>query len=559
MDSSRVRTSSAVLPGVCALIAVAIMAPLLSRGYVLSYDMVFVPRQDFLPEVFGLGSAPARSVPADGLTALTTTLVPGDILQKLVLAAALFLGPFGAGRLLPSTAVGAQVVAAVFYGWTPYVAERLVMGHWPYLLAYACLPWIVAAGLALRRDEPRALARVLLWSVPAAITPTGGLLALGAAVAATGWRRCPGVIATAVLLNAPWWVPSLLRPAPVLSDPAAADLFSARAENWGGVLGAVAGLGGFWNADVAPASRAVPLMPVVTAAVVVAALVGCVRLARRWGPHPVRALLVLAGIGMLVSVAASVPVLDDALRWAVAEVPGAGLLRDAQKWVAWWALPMALGVGTLAERAGTRALVSLALLPVALLPDLAWGAWGKLAPVDFPPDWAHVRQVLAEDPRPGDVLALPLGALRQYAWNDGRTQLDPAPRYLPRTTVIDDTVHVGGIAVAGEDQRLPGIRKTLDSGGNLAALGIGWVLVEHGTPGSVAPSTLAPLDAVHRGEWLTLYRVPGEITLSTGHPPPAAPVVAAHVLYALLIGGTLLWQVILAGRLVRSRRPEEST
>jgi hypothetical protein len=43
----------------------------------------------------------------------------------------------------------------------------------------------------------------------------------------------------------------------------------------------------------------------------------------------------------------------------------------------------------------------------------------------------------------------------------------------------------------------------------LAAAGVGWVLVEHGTPGSVPD--LSGLRLVRAGPDLTLYRVPGPI------------------------------------------------
>src|SRR5207244_1914371 len=98
-------------------------------------------------------------------------------------------------------------------------------------------------------------------------------------------------------------------------------------------------------------------------------------------------------------------------------------------------------------------LAAAAVFPVAIMPDLAWAGWGRLATVDYPADWLRVRVILAADQRPGDVLALPLGAFRRFDWNGRRTQLDPAPRLLPRATVIDDTLLVGGRPVAGDDPR----------------------------------------------------------------------------------------------------------
>ncbi|WP_054054282.1 hypothetical protein [Alloactinosynnema sp. L-07] len=550
----------AALPAVSALVALAVTASLLGRGFVLSYDMVFAPTQPLVPDSLGLGSAPARSVPADAVIALLTHVLPGDIVQKLVLLLAFFLGPLGAGRLVPTGSTAVRLVAAVGYGWTPYLAERLFMGHWPYLLAYACLPWIAAAGLALRDGEPKAWARLVLWSAPAVLTPTGGLLAAGTALAAAGWRRSVPTLGIALALNAPWLVPSILLPGGALSAPGAVDQFGAHGENWGGALTAVLGLGGYWNSEVVPDSRALPLVPVITLAVTAAALVGCRDLVRRWGP----ALPALGGLGVVLALLTTVPWGADLLRWAVTTVPGAGLLRDSQKWVAWWALPLALGFALAVERAVRHldrgrlaALGAAALLPVLTMPDLALGGFGRLAPVDYPADWTAVRATLLADDRPGDVLTLPLSTFRRFAWNDERTQLDPAPRILPRTTVIDDTVYVNGRPIPGEDPRVPGVRDTLAARGGLGALGFGWVLVEHGTPGAVDPAVLAPLTETFRGPWLTLYRVPGAIAAPPALGPPRAPVLVADSIALLIVTLGLLWLALPAGRLSEISRREE--
>ena len=535
------------LPALSAALALAVLAPAMAPGFTLVGDMVFTPDQPLLADSVGLGTAPPRSVPADAVVAVLTWVLPGDLVQKLLLFAALALGAWGAGRLVPAESLGPRLVAATAYGWTPFVAERLFMGHWPYLLAYACLPWVAAAGLAHRRGEPKSLARLVLWSVPAALTPTGGLLAAGTALATAGWRVLPAL----ALLNAPWWVPSVLRPGAVLSAPEAVDLFAARAENWGGTVVSVLGTGGFWNAAVTPVSRELPVVPVLTLLLVGIAAAGWPVLVGRL-PESAR-LLWLGAAGLVLALAAHLPFGAAALRWLVSEVPGAALLRDAQKWVAWWALPLALGFALAVEAARRRAVVVVAVLvPLVMTPDLAWGGMGRLDTVQYPADWVAVRDVLARDEHPGDVVSLPLGAFRRFGWNDDRTQLDPAPRFLPRTVVVDDTVHVDGQPVPGEDTRLPAIREALRDNADLGPLGIGWVLVEHGTPGRTGP--LDHLVPVYRGEWLDLYRVPGPITSPCAAGPPRAPVFAADAAATLLAAGCLLWQVIPAGRFTRNRR-----
>ncbi|OLF17781.1 hypothetical protein [Actinophytocola xanthii] len=591
------RARRLALVGVASGMALLVLAPVLGRGFVLVYDMVFAPRQWLLPDSVGLGSALPRSVPADAVVALVTSVLPGDLVQKLVLLAALAAGPVGAGLLVPTRSVGVRVVAAVAYGWSGYVAERLFIGHWPYLLAYACLPWVARAALALRGDgkqvpvepapdndeqaageqaadeqaageqaagEPqrvavgvracgRRVALLVLASAPAVLTPSGGLLAAAVGVVCGGRRGLLVTVPVAVVLNAPWWVPAVTHPGGGLSAVEGADAFAARGEGWGGVLVSLLGLGGIWNAEATPASRANPLVPVLVLAIVAVAALGWREWSRRCPGARGLVLLGVAGIALGALGASGL------LGWVVANVPGGGLLRDSQKWVAWWALPLAvgfaLGAGAAAgtvRRHGGLVLAGAAVLPVAMMPDLAWGGWGRLESVQYPRDWYDVRSVLLEDRRAGDVLALPLSAFRRFGWNEGRTQLDPAPRVLPRTTVIDDTLFVSGRPVAGEDERAARVRAVVERNGDLAALGIGWVLVEHGTPGPPTERVTARLERVYQGRWLDLYRVPGPVATHAYPTAPRAAVLTADLVALATVALGLLWVVLPAGSLSAS-------
>jgi hypothetical protein len=564
MESAKTRPGP-VLAIASAGLALLMLAPTLRPGFVLVYDMVFTPRQPLLPESLGLGSALPRAVPVDAVVAALTTVVPGDLLQKAVLCGAVFAAAFGAGRLVPTTSVAVRLVAATAYAWNAYVAERLFLGHWSVLVAYACLPWVVAAGLRVRRGEPHGWSGLVLACAPAVLVPTGGLLVAGAAIAAAGVRRAPGTLALALVLNAPWWLPALLHGGGT-SDPAAVDAFAARSEGPGGVVVTVLGLGGVWNGEVVPASRSGPLVPLIAMLLVVGAGFGARGLCAAWGRAPMLALGGLAAAGVVIAVAAGLPGPDAALRWLVAYVPGAGLLRDGQKWAAWWALFAAVG-GALAVQAavtalrarlrepaaGVAVLAGAVLLPVLLLPDLAWGGLGRLTPVQYPRDWYTVREALAADHRPGDVLVLPFQPFRRFGWNDGRTQLDPAPRFLPRPTVVDDTLVVGDRPLRGEDPRAAAVRAVLAAGPHtgsggavraLADLGVGWILVAHGTPGEVDPALLAGLPVVSGGPWLTLYRLPGEIADRPGAAQPRAG--PAGRVAVVLVDITVLLLVLVA-------------
>ncbi|MDG4794480.1 hypothetical protein [Micromonospora sp. WMMD1082] len=548
---------------VAAAVTAVVLAPLALPGYVLRYDMVFVPRQQLGWEAIAPATALPRAVPQDAVVALANQLVPGWLLQRLVLVAILYLAALGAARLVPTGRVAVRVVAALGYAWTPYLAERLLIGQWGLLVVYAALPWLVGAAIGVRRAERGALRRLLLAAAASAITPTGGLLAL-VVVAVLLVGRYPGAVRAAptgvgvtLLLNAPWLVAGFAGAGDGRSDPAGVAVFAARTENWAGPLVALAGTGGIWNGQATPASRGGWLVPLATLVVLAVAGYGVPLLRRRW-PGPVVGRLGLLAVGSWLGAALGVlPGGASLLGWLVAGVPGAGLLRDGQKllvpYVLVLAIAGALGAERLAGRLAARfdaatgrvLLAGAALLPLAILPDLAFGGAGRLRPVAWPADWATVARLV--DERPGEVVSLPFQEYQSYAWNGGRVVIDPAPRYLGVPVLIDDTLRVDGISVAGEDHRAARLRELLAAGEPVAVAGPRWVLVQRAAGPSPDPATLAGLRPAYAGEELSLYENPA------WRPPPAprrpGPVGLAH-----LLAGTVVLVVGFSGTARRCYR-----
>jgi hypothetical protein len=542
---------------VSVVLAVLVLGPALAPGYVLSYDMVFVPQWDLTRDLVGLGDGLPRSVPVDAVVALLTTVLPGDVLQKVVLLGTLVLAGVGAGRLAAAVAPDDRAavtgtVAAAVYVWNPYLAERLVLGHWALLVGYAVLPWLVSAAAAARGGRRRDVALVVVLLGICALTPTGGLLGglVAGCVLLGRWRPFAVVAACWVVLDAPWWLPGLMHGGPGgTGAEAGVQLFAARSEGALGTLGTMLGLGGVWNGDVVPDSRQSAWGVLATVALLVLAGAGAPVLRRAWPGAAVRGLVLAAATGLLLALLGVLPVVRDGLATLVREVPAAGLLRDGQKWLAPWALLLALAAGAGAARAAAavrdRALrrlvpVAAVVLVVALLPDLAWGAAGRLEAVSYPRAWARAREVVAAGPS-GDVLVLPWGAFRAFGWNDSRTVLDPAGRYFPGSVVVDDTLVVGEQAVPGEGPRAAAARAALDrpdAGRRLRALGIGWVLVHRDQPGPALPVPAGR--TAYRGTGLTLVRLPGPVTARSS-PDGAGLVLGADALALLvLLGAGLL-------------------
>ncbi|HMD23291.1 MAG TPA: hypothetical protein VKH61_04265, partial [Streptosporangiaceae bacterium] len=258
--------------------------------------MLFVPREPFRAALPGL--APPRAVPSDLVVAAMSRILPADILQKLVLLAIFVLACSGAAALLDREPLLARLAAGVFYAWNPYVAERLIIGHWALLLGYAALPWVLRAILAPDLDSRRGAARLVLALLPAVIggfaaLAVTALLAIPAGVFTRNPRRIALVLAALTAGSLPWLIPSLLHQ--VYVDPASVAAFAARADTPFGSIGSLLMLGGAWNAQTVPTAYGGPWSALWLAAVIVA-LATYLLLARPQHRWPGLAVAALAGL-----------------------------------------------------------------------------------------------------------------------------------------------------------------------------------------------------------------------------------------------------------------------
>ncbi|WP_280437056.1 hypothetical protein [Nocardia carnea] len=623
--------------GYSLLLTLLITAPLLRPGYLLLRDAVSTPRSYLTDTALGLGDAAPRAVPQDALLATLSVLVDGGALVTAILVAALWAAGYGAALLardLLRAPPAAQLVATTLAVWNPYVAERLLQGHWSLLTGYAALPWIAMAALRIRVARPSSTRPTTdshpssaertaghdrsdgfrSWAVlagllaAAGLTPTGALLGAIVALTIAGARRSAGVLGLVVAACVPWLLATAVSGvAAEPSDPAGVPAFAARAEPWLGTVGSLAGLGGIWNADAVPGSRTTPLAVVATILLLAVVVFGIRGTAAADGdPERTRArriLLILAAAAVALPALAATPAGLEAMEWLVVHIPGAGLFRDTQKFVALavpaFSLcaaaacsiptvrrptrspdapaapgedsPAASGPTTAAppardapapgashaDRPGPmRASMALVALFIGMLilplPDLAWGVGGQIQAVQYPDSWSMAAERIDG---PGDIAVLPGGMFRRFPYSGSAPVLDPAPRMLPRDVLQTGALPVRGETVAGEGVRARTVENLLLAGGDateLARLGVGWVLVEQNTPGPMGDSaaTLAQLKPVFDSDELRLYRVP-EVTPRPA-PQHRALVIGAHSLWALLLVTPLL--AILLRRLRRPSR-----
>jgi hypothetical protein len=546
------------------LLGAVLLWPTTRSGYLLGHDMVFTPRQPLDLQAIGVSSAPPRAVPLDALVALAERVVDGAVIGRLALLLPILGAGLGVVALLGAVPLPARLAGATAAVWNPYVVERLALGQWALVWCYAALPWIVLA-IARLRGRAGWLARGAAMAA-AAITPTGGVIGAVTAIGVTaGLRRPRGqVLATAglaLVLQLPWLVPAAVSTAAATSDPNGVAAFAARAEHPGGVLLSILDGGGIWDSDVMPQSRAGALPWLWLAVLLASAGYGTGRLIALLGKRLVATLAVLSAAGLLVALLPALPGGAALLRAATQHVPGAGLLRDGQKWtlplVVFEALLVGAAVARLAARARAtpwRALLAVAAVAVPLiaLPDAAATLRPTLEPVHYPADWSRVAALIDR----GDVAVLPWGSYRTFPWAPGRSVLDPAPRLLPAPTVVDDRLAVSGTLLAGEDPHADAVRRALHTGSrlavSLAAQGVAWVVVEHGTPGDVPE--LGALSRVYSGRDVSLYRVPAPVREQQPSTVRVAAVLAGDALAVTLLAGLVLVALYARSPRARTRR-----
>jgi hypothetical protein len=536
-------------PGYALLLAVLIAAPLLTPGYLLLRDAVSTPRSYLSDAALGVTDAAPRAVPQDFLIAVASRLLDGGMIVKALLVVGLWLAGWGASHLvaavLPEAGLPGRLVAVTVAIWNPYVAERLLQGHWSLLVGYGCLPWVAAAMVRLR-DEGRGVSALAFFTALAGLTPTGLMMASTTALACVavpgaGWSRARSAataLGLAVLAALPWLTASAstgsLSAYRASGTPGFAE-FAARAEPGLGTLGSLAGLGGIWNSEAVPASRSTLFAAVATAILLGVVAAGLPPAARRRGARP---LLALAAVAVAAPAVAATGAGAQLLHHVVVTMPGLGVLRDGQKWVA-LAMPgyavAAAGIVVTLRRWHPAAVGAVACAAVlVVLPDLAWGAWRQVGAVRYPPGWSTVAAAINADPRP--VAVLPADSARRFAWAGPAPVLDPLPRWLRADVLTSGDLTVSGRRVPGEGEHARTVGDLLLAGATpdrLREEGVGWVVAELGSLSAVgggmgdAAATLAELPIVYRDGDLALYRVGGSAVGATDAQRRAA--LAAHI------------------------------
>lgn len=553
MIARRARRHVGALVGLA--LGVLILGPgLWGTGFWLRYDMVFAPHLALGPATLGVDGSVPRAVPNDIVVAVLSTALPGWLVQRLIL-----LGAFvclGAAADALRWRASATIVTTAGLSWNPWMFERLGIGHWGYLWGAAGVVWVMVG--VVRQLTGQAGRRPLMIGLLVASLSgsTGAVMALLTFIVALPWLvrfvdwRCAGLFVALWLgLNAVWWWPYLTASTRAIADVNGVDAFAARAENAGGVFVALLGGGGIWHGPSVPTSHTNVVIGALAAALVLGGLVAAFRhLGKARIP-----LVLTSVVGLVIPLLGGLPATRGVIQGIVLTIPGGGLLRDGQKFV-WLTVAVAvLGLGAFIERADlaahlrARLALALAVIPIALLPQFAWGMGDSLTTAHYPSSLLKAADIVnAHDAK---AASFPWSLYRQYAWNDERVTLDPWGRLIEQGAVVNDSLPLkDGRTVTGENADSARVDAALRAGSSdalekaLRTSGVRYLVVSTDQP-----------DAA-RVPWVgsTVFEADGVRLQDLG--PTGAPRVPASRYVGLLIAAASL--IVMLGLLAR-RAPRQ--
>jgi len=452
-------------------LALVILLPLLLPGYVLTLDMVFTPHVAWPAEL-------TTTYPLDVLLWLLSQLLPGDVIQKIILFAILLLSGVGMHLLAREIVLKqsnarmlefAAYFAGLFYVINPFIYARLMAGQWLVLLGYALLPFLVRALFRLLYQPSwRAAIWVIAWTfatITVSVHFSGVVLVFFAlffiAAAVKYWKSQKELwqftlrlliagLAT-LILSSYWIIPAALGSGVgEVAVRANEAQFSAFATHSGplGPVGEVLRLQGFWAEArelFGLPQNVMPLWGVLMLLLWALVVVGAIGL---WRANR-SAAIVMIGSVIVGTVLAASPL----VQWVSQLFPLIGGYREPHKFtvlvVIGFGALAAFGVLTFVRRRKHKKgwVIACLALPLLITPVMFWGAGGQLRPVDYPNEWYELNEQLKTTMPVGkQALFLPWHMYAPYGFSNERIIANPAEKFFEVPMIVSDDPEFANIA-----------------------------------------------------------------------------------------------------------------
>jgi hypothetical protein len=436
-----------------------------------------------------------------------STALP-QLLPKLLIAAVITLASVGLIRFL-TTHLGLGIAAASVGGTllavNPFMYDRILAGQLLIPLALALIPWALPVFLDIAGDRPPSpILKGVLWVALISFVNlhvgVAALLLLFASVCASSAAltlKAVRIVGASIALFAThlyWLLPFLLSTTPKSPAPGELSVYATRPHSVA-VLEHVLLLHGFWRPEFREPLRSYPTVFLLTfIPIVLAACVGLVAaMSSSRFRRPAAALGITSLIAVILAMGTSFPPTAPISSFLFHHVPGYGLFREPQKWVALLTLSYAVFAAAGIEACRTaiarfrrplRHITVLALaLPLIATHVMLWGFDRQLNNSKYPGAWARAESKI--EGSSGTLLFLPWHLYEPLPFAQNRIVANPAPDYFTSPTLISTDPELGtSRTTAPTDPRTVYVNKLLNRRGTLrffghlvAPLGVHYVLL----------------------------------------------------------------------------------
>jgi len=446
---------------------VGILGPLLSGGYLLLLDLPGGPRPHW-PNVFPLpseGLVSASAALSGALIGLLAKVSP-EMQNKLLILAIVMVGGVGFARVCIKhlgTSVSAAMVAATLFVVNPFVYDRVLMGQLVLLLAYALLPFTLRSLIDLVNEASRSsVVSSLAWTSMIALVDLhiGGmallLMLLAIVISPSAPRvklmRCLAAVGVLIALNLYWLIPASL--ANESARLGAGDLIAyAPRPRSPRILAHVLLLHGAWRTEFTSPLASSPVL--FLGAFLTLLMSACIGLLASLTMARHSRLAKLLGLSALISIVLAMGTSFPATSWFTQLLfdllPGYGIYREPQKWVALlafcYAIFAAFGVDKLRYEVHARnprlaSLIAMGvLLPIAATSTMWWGFDGQLQTSEFPDDWKKANEITRS--QSGRMLFLPWNLYQPLPFAGNRSIGSPAEHFFDMPVLVSGDAALG--------------------------------------------------------------------------------------------------------------------
>lgn len=526
-----------------ACLSLLVLLPLLLPGYILTLDLVFTPNIAWPTEL-------SNTYPLEILLWLLGRILPGDIVEKIVLFSILLLSGVGMHLLIRALASPnirtdawqlAPYIGGICYMINPFTYSRFMAGQWMFLLGYALVPFFVRSLLRLvTQPSIKAGTNTGLWAfaiISVSIHHVGILAAIGAifgVIAAVKYRhnlhrlKLTGLSLVAgagvfLVLSSFWLVPTLLGLSAISHSTAGFDSthFEAFSTDGGSTLGRLANvirLQGFWVESQQLFALPQTITPgwgllfLLLWIVVVIGGISALRLYRMAG-----------GLAMISIISGILLSATPLISWMSTTIPLLAGYREPHKFASLiafgFALLLAIGAGRIIAKTKRETIAKVLglgflILPLLLTPTMLWGFARQLSPRHYPIEWQETNDMLKQTVRTGEeVLFLPWHQYATYSFS-GRLIANPAEKFFEVPIIASNDPEFADISPTYPDpkrQRLKTLLEAPSAGAakQLSEIGIDYILLAKEPSQKQYPwlNTMSGIHKVHENTRLLLYTV----------------------------------------------------